>query len=75
MRCGGFDDLEGRRLALEDHEAQLGEDPHQPSREGRGPRLGTVAGEHRLAGLPLRTACLAERAVDGSEWGAQGVVP
>ena len=66
---------EGRRLTLEDDEAQLGEDPYQPSREGRGPRLGAVSGEHRLAGLPLRTACLAQRAVDGGERGAQGVVP
>ena len=72
---GRLGDREGRRLTLEDHEAQLGEDPYQPSREGRGPRLGAVSGEHRLAGLPLRTACLAECAVDGSERGAQGVVP
>ena len=44
-RCapGASADREGRPVAIEVDEAELGEDPHQPARERRGPRLRPVA--------------------------------
>jgi hypothetical protein len=40
---GWLDDPKGRPFAIEDHEIELGEDPHQAPRERGGPRLRPLA--------------------------------
>ena len=72
---GRLDGPEGRPLAVEVHEVELREDPHQAAGERRGPGLRPLAPEQCLAGLPAGVPRRAECAVDGRQRVAQGEVP
>ena len=72
---GRLGDPEGRPFAIEDHEVELGEDPHQAPRERGGPRLRALAPKHGLQGLAADRPRAAQRAVEGRQRFAQGEIP
>ena len=69
------DDPEGRPLAIEDDEIELGEDPHQAPRERGRPRLRPLAPKHRLERLTASVVEAAQRAVQSCQRVAEGEVP
>ena len=70
-----LDDPEGRPLAIEDDEIELGEDPHQaPCERGR-PRVRPLAPKHRLERLTADVPETAQRAVQSCQRVAEGEVP
>ena len=75
VRCGRSTTSRASARALEVDEAQLREDPHQPARERRGPRLRPVTAEQRLTGLTAHRPHRAQGAVDGGQRLAQVEVP
>ena len=72
---GRLGEPQGRPFAIEDHEIELREDPHQAPRERGRPRLRPLAPEHGLEGLPADRPRPAQRAVEGRQRFAQGEVP
>ena len=76
MRAGRLGEPEGRPVAIEADELELGEDPHQAARERGRPRLRPLAPEHGLERLTARRRPrAAQGAVDGGQRVAQGEVP
>ena len=75
MRDGRLGDPKGRPFAIEDHEVELGEDPHEAPRERGRPRLRPLAPKHGLKSLTADLPHAAQRAVEGDQRLAQGEVP
>ena len=78
LQCGPRrlpDEPEGRPLAIQAHEIELGENPHQPPRERGRPRLRPLAPKHGLERLTAGVPEAAQRAVQGCQRVAEGEVP